>query len=675
MPLGPLTEYDTADLLRERFGPVLSLLTIARVHEASGGNPLFAGELGRALVARGGVVGPGDPLPVPERLRPLLAERLAVLDPAAEALLLQAAALARPTRGCWSPTGRPRSRSTPRSGGLVLIAPDGGLRFSHPLLRELVYAEAAARPGRRPTNCSPPGWRTRSSGPGISRWPGRTPIGPGRPLADAAAEARLRGAPAVAADLAALAAERTPPAAAGLAGLRRFAAAEYAYAAGLSADALRHARAAVAAAEDPAVRVRARLLLVDLAGQDQSDTGPLLEAAFADAGDDPELLSRVRQARAWKCYYDGDAEAAIDDLRRAEEEAEKAGNVELLVDALALRATMQSPLSGPDGDELLDRAVELAKDLPPSSEVVRVRQTHAVARVFRGDVDEALSRIEELRTAVDRFGTVPDLAGVLVSVTSVYLRAGRCGDALASGRECMRLILDIEATPGPGLLVGALAELMGGSPPRGGVLAAQAIEASESAGDGDWLKLAHALRGQVHLFEGDPPAAVRSMRQAYALEQRLGRTDPAMYIWHADFVEALVGAGERAEAARVLGEVRAVANRLGQDVVQLGLTRAEALGIAADGDPRAGADLLTSALREWAGHPYPLELARAWLALGGLQRRAHRRSAARAAVVEAVSRYGTAEAAPWYAMAQAELARLDGAHTPASPTPSSASSA
>ncbi|HET8660686.1 MAG TPA: AAA family ATPase, partial [Micromonosporaceae bacterium] len=49
LPLAPLTEYDTADLLRDRFGPVLSLVTIARVHEASEGNPLFAVELGRAL--------------------------------------------------------------------------------------------------------------------------------------------------------------------------------------------------------------------------------------------------------------------------------------------------------------------------------------------------------------------------------------------------------------------------------------------------------------------------------------------------------------------------------------------------------------------------------------------------------------------------------------------------
>lgn len=668
LALTPLTEYDTADLLRERFGPVLSLVTIARVHEASGGNPLFATELGRALVARGGSVGPGDPLPVPERLRQLLSDRLTQLSPAAAALLLRAAAVARPTRALLVAADAhgdaEGALAEALTGGLVVLGADGAVRFTHPLLRELVYAEAAPQARARAhellaARVEDPVERARH-------------LALARPypdedlaalLVDAAREARQRGAPAVAADLAALAADRTPAGADGVTAQRRLTAADYAYAAGLSADAHAHAEAALAESADPAIRVRARLLLVDLAGQDQSDTGPLLDGALVDAGDDPALLARVWQCRAWKSYYDGDAGTAVDELKLSEECAERGGNVELLVDALALRATMSAPLSGPDSDELLERAVGLAEGLPPSSEVVRVRQTHAVSRLFRGDVAEAVRRLEELRAAVDAAGAVPDLAGVLVSVTSAYLRAGRCGEALAAGRECMRLVLDIEATPGPGLLVGALAELTAGSPPRAATLAEQAIEASEAAGDDDWLKLAHAIRGQAHLLLGDPVAAVRSMRVAYALEQRHSRVDPAMFVWHADFVEALVGAGERAEAAQVLRDVRAVADRLGQEVVRLGLSRAEALVVASDGDARAGTDLLTTALRTWADHPYPLELARAWFTLGVLQRRAHRRSAARMALLEAVSRYATAEAAPWLAAAEAELGRLDGAHS------------
>src|SRR5207247_857315 len=111
-----------------------------------------------------------------------------------------------------------------------------------------------------------------------------------------------------------------------------------------------------------------------------------------------------------------------------------------------------SLLDGPDGDEQLERAGELARGLPLTPAVVSARQLAAMGRLFRGEVAEAVRRIESLRVAVERSGTVRDLAGVLVSVAGVYGRAGRCADALAAGRYCVRLYVDVETTPGPGLL-------------------------------------------------------------------------------------------------------------------------------------------------------------------------------------------------------------------------------
>jgi DNA-binding NarL/FixJ family response regulator len=116
--------------------------------------------------------------------------------------------------------------------------------------------------------------------------------------------------------------------------------------------------------------------------------------------------------------------------------------------------------------------------------------------------------------------------------------------------------------------------------------------------------------------------------------------------------------------AGVLDEVRArLAGELGRDVVLLGLARAKAALTAADDNARAAAADLAAALADHASHPYPLELARAWHALGGLERRAHRRAAARAALTEAIDRYAIIGATPWLAAARAELSRLDGATT------------
>src|SRR5439155_19942616 len=132
----------------------------------------------------------------------------------------------------------------------------------------------------------------------------------------------------------------------------------------------------------------------------------------------------------------------------------------------------------------------------------------------------------------------------------------------------------------------------------------------------------------------------------WSLEQRSGRVDPGVLLWHADFVEALVTTGAKTEATDVLDEVCGFADRLHRDVALLGLARAGAVLMAATGEPRDGADQLSLAVQKYSDHPYPLEVARAWHVLGGLERRAHRRGAARAARAEAGLREDAAGAVP-----------------------------
>ena len=663
--LPPLTEYDTADLLRDRFGPVLSLSTIARVHEASQGNPLLAVELGRTLVARGGTIGVDQPLPVPERLRPLLAQRLASLPAPSGPVLLRAAAAARPTVTLVGGDDNARAGlDAAVAAGLATVGPDETVRFAHPLLRELVYADAP--PAARAAAHEHIAARTDDS---VER---ARHLALARPhddeelaaqLVEAATTARMRGAPAVAADLAERAAERTPAGSKGLAAARRYAAADHAHAAGLTADAHRLAAAALGASDDPLVRVGARLLIVDLAGQDQSAVGPVLDAAYLDAGDDPALLCRVRLYRALKAYYDGDLELAEAELKQGEEEAREAGATDQLVSLLASRSLIRGARD-PESARLLSTAASLAADLPPSTESVHAAQMYARARAYAGDMAEAVRVIEAQRDAVLRSGTLRDLSSVLLAAASIYSRAGRGPDALRAGREAMRLILDMEATPGHGLVVGALGELLAGSPTVGATLLVQGIEACSAAGDEDWLRLAHAAYGQALLFQGTPEPAVEEFRKAQELERRQSRNDPAIFLWHAEFVEALVAVGALPEAAEVLSEARAVAAQLNRAVVHLGLSRAGALVTAAVGDPRAAAVDLAEALADAGDHPYPMELAKAWHTLAILERRAHRRGAARAALVEATAGYAAVGAAPWLAAAQADLSRLDGGQGP-----------
>jgi DNA-binding CsgD family transcriptional regulator len=479
-------------------------------------------------------------------------------------------------------------------------------------------------------------------------------------LEHAAAVARHRGAPAIAADLATLAADRTPDVVAG--SLRRFVAAQYAEQAGMIAAASRLAHDSLRHATDPEVRVRLRLLLIDLAGQDYSQVGPLLEAAYADAGSDPRLGAKVRMYRGRKAHYDGDDMAAFAEFEWAKHLAEVSGADETLVEALAYLAITNrgAPNDESVNEALLARAAALSESLPLTQATINVRQLNAVCILRRGDVETALSELESLRAAVERGGSVSELVGLLTGIASSYTRAGRFADALVVGRICMRMHADLEVTPGPGLLVGAIAELHGGTLAAATHIADAAVAACLAAGDEPFLRWSYACQGQVLLLQGDPAGAIESMRLAYAIEQRRGIVDPGMYMWHADFIEALVGAGSRTEAARVLAELTAQVEDLGRDNARLGLARASGLLTAADGDPRAGAAEITDALRVWGRHPFPLEIARAWHALGTIERRAHRRGAAREAFAEAARRYEQLGAVTWAAAADSELAKLNG---------------
>ncbi len=665
LPLGPLSRDDVADLLRDRFGPGLSPATVARVHAVSGGNPLFAVELGRAVAERGEPTDELEPLPVPDRLRALLAARLAALSPEAGVALTVLAAAARPTTELLERCGIDAAAELAEAAtaGLVTSGPDGALGFSHPMLREMLYADAD--PANRHTAhkrlaaaLDDPVERARHLA--VIRPDPNEALA--STLTDAAAVARRRGAPVVAADLARLAAERTPDP--GRAAYRCLAAARHAFAGGLSDEAERLAELALRDAADPVTRIGARLLLVDLPGQDMSGVGPILDAAFQEAEESGVLAARVRLCRVRKAFYDGDTEYVLAELKRAEQAAEQAEDIECLVEVLAWRGHIEPPFQVRSTEDLLERAAGLSRGLPLSSAVVTARQLAAMARLKRGEVAEAVRRIEELRMAVERAGTVRDLASVLTTLASVYSRAGRCADALTAGHYCLRLFADVASgAPGPGLLVAALVELSGGTVDQAAAYAEQAVAASLAAGDEDWLKGAHAVQGQILLLRGDPVGAVEPMRRSYALEQRRGPIDPAHFLWHADFIEALSLAGARDEAAEVLAEITGQARRLEREVVQLGLARAAALCTALSGHPREAAQDLTDALRIWADHPYAFELARAWHVLAGIERRAHRRGAAREALLEAIGRYTACGAAPWREAAEAELGRLDGART------------
>ena len=95
--LGPLHAAGLHRLLRGRLGLEMARPDVARVGEASGGNPFYALEIGRELARTDVVLASERPLPVPGSLSTLLGTRLDRLPDEARQVLLVAALLGRPT--------------------------------------------------------------------------------------------------------------------------------------------------------------------------------------------------------------------------------------------------------------------------------------------------------------------------------------------------------------------------------------------------------------------------------------------------------------------------------------------------------------------------------------------------------------------------------------------------
>nr|WP_222108849.1 AAA family ATPase [Streptomyces cupreus] len=213
--LGPLSRTQVAALLDHRGYTGLSRSTVRDIHRTSGGNPLFALELGRALAENPTPPRPGEPLPVPTSLRALVLNRLEMLSPDARHTLLVASAGARPTLATLHAAGRTDAEAeTARAAELGLLATESegpAVRFAHPLISAALYAEAPAQERRAAhaalsTAASDPIERARH----LALATTGTDPEVAASLAEAAALARDRGAPSVAASLGRLAARHTP---------------------------------------------------------------------------------------------------------------------------------------------------------------------------------------------------------------------------------------------------------------------------------------------------------------------------------------------------------------------------------------------------------------------------------------------------------------------------------
>jgi AAA ATPase-like protein len=142
--LGPLSLGAVGEILRSRLGAVLPRYTITRLYEACGGNPFYALEWARALLDRPRMSLTSEPVPIPQSLSDLVRRRVHRLTPDVRRVGWLVAASSDPReRLIRAACGDGESwAAIDQAVDAGIIERDGdALRFTHPLLRSVLYAE------------------------------------------------------------------------------------------------------------------------------------------------------------------------------------------------------------------------------------------------------------------------------------------------------------------------------------------------------------------------------------------------------------------------------------------------------------------------------------------------------------------------------------------------------
>jgi DNA-binding CsgD family transcriptional regulator len=650
--LSRLDRSTTDLLLRNAMGRELPRPVFTAIYRASGGNPYFATELAQA-----GTGADGDGFHLPPNLNELLGGRLAKLPEATREVLLEAAALARPTVELLA--GDLDALDVAVVDGIVRV--DGSeIRFSHPLLESLTYSRAP--PGkRRAVHARLAGIVTDPEERVRHRALAAKSVADEALAADleeAAHHAAARGATAAAAELAAMAARHTPVDDVAAERSRRRAAGRFLHLAGDLARA--SALLDALAAELPAGPERAEVLLAGAVVQRssaESRTAVCLQA-LDESGDDDGLAARILGYLAINRWLSSETIEGLADARAGLTRAERVGDPRLVAAAIACVSLLETfLLEATPG--LLERGVELERGL---GRPLRFQESPTFVWVIRlihvDEIDEARRVLDELTEAVERHGDEHSRAYCGLEATNLELLAGRLDRAVEHGRSTMSLADELGEDDlrvhAAGFAAGALAD---GGHGEEAMRAADAALTLAGEQDAYAVSMAVSALGRLALVQGDLPEAHRLLGDAPAMLMRAGHRHPVANPW-ADLIETLIGLGDLEQATDLLATYDDLAVRSSR-WARANAARCRGLLCLAHGEDASAVAALERSLEEEGG-TYPLERGRTLIALGVAHRHARRSRAARETLEQAVALLDEIGAHAWRDRAAVEFGRVSG---------------
>ena len=661
--VGPLTLGAVFHVVREHTGVVLPRPLLVRVTEESGGNPLYAIELARAIAESGVHGSAGEPLPVSGTLDGLIESRLARTPPEWESALL-ALALSR------DPPLDELERAVPGATGVVDAAHaarlvewrDGRLRFSHPLFATGVVRRAS--PGTRQAMHR----RLAATSDGLERRARHLALGAAGPdetiartLAEAARAAARRGAWGQAAELAGLAERLTPAELVPEAHDRALLRSGFLARAGDAQGAQQIVSEVLGSVDGGELRARALEQQARLAFDSTGAEASLLPACdeALELTDDPALRARIHATRGAIGGY-VDVERAISDAEQALAllATEPAPDPVVYVTAVMVLTGCRFERGEPLPTELIERALEIEREQPNPDVGDRLGPALGSFLKYSGRLAAAREHLLAGYQAARDEGDDGSLPYAVSHLPQVELWAGRPAEAERWAEEHLAIS---EHTGQAGQRVSALYNLAQVHIEQGRFAEAEAeLDAADAIAresDGAWTQgpLASA-RGYLHLLRGEVEPAIAELRRASEVFAATGAQRPRR--GDRELAEALVRGGRLDDARPVIDRLAASSAAIGHHDLLGGALTCDAMLAAAEQRLDEAASLIEDALAALALGEEPATLGRALVVQGQIHRRRGERRLA-VDVLERAERILTdAGALPWAARAAEERGRV-----------------
>ena len=542
-----------------------------------------------------------------------------------------------------------------------IIAIDGNrIHFAHPLLARGVYTEAA--PGQRRMMhrrladiVDEPELRARhlalaaTSGDQVTL----------QALDTAAESARMRGAPAAAAELMELAI--------GLGGDtadRRLRAALHHFDAGDQERARTVLEETIEqlAPGDQRAEALIRLAVIRAYGDGFFEAAPLLQRALSEVRPDSPLRVQILITLAYSLLNANQPQASVQMAEEAVAQADRLNQPHLLGLALGMRTVLRFLCGEGFDDADLHRAVELEDPGIFTPLVFRPSVQRALLLEWTGRLDEAHKVLEAVRR--------------------------RCGE---KGEEGELIFIAQHVV---------LSSIWRGDFVEAGLVAEDAMERARQLGGDTPLFLAHSLRANLVAYAGREADAREAAEEALEIGRRTGafrltervvaalgflevslgryeaaivtlqplvtKFDPASTptelpnaAFLVDAIDALIQVGRGAEAEPLIDALERNGERQGRAWMMAVGARGRSMLLAARGDLDAASAAAARAIAEHDRLPMPFERARTLLLLGQLQRRQRRKESASASLQEALDIFERLHVPLWADRARAELARAN----------------